>query len=142
MQPILYHARLLLDANIRSGPPDPLTGELQPTIGPYLQIDTIVQVIAETDHSPNPNAVWLQINYWQLQLDGTHVYRPGWVRQLKYVAGPPVKYLPVTKVVFCPPEVFQVSEVVVPPPPPVSTIEERVQVLEREAFIAGWNLTP
>lgn len=138
MQPILYHARLLLDANVRAGPPNPATGELAPTIGPYLPVDTVVQVIAETSHSPNPNAVWLQINYW-IKLGEVWNYLPGWVRQLKYVAGPPVKYLPVTSRVFCPPEVFQIGEEV--PPSPL-TVEERVEVLEREAFNHGWNLAP
>lgn len=118
MQPILYHARLLLDANVRAGPPNPATGELAPTIGPYLVADTIVQVIAETDHQPNPNAVWLQINYWQLQQDGeTYIYKPGWVRQLKYVAAvgtTPAKYLPVTSRVLCPPEVFHNGEIATP----------------------------
>ena len=123
MQP-LYHARTLIDLNCRQAPWNG-TGELPPKILDLpIQANSIVQVTAETGHKPDPHNVWLQINVWIPQLDGSYMPSSGWIRQERH-PDPTKPWVLNVAPVLCPPTLFQVLNITTQP----ITIVEALKII-------------
>ena len=105
METPLYYVLTTIDLNCRTAPYSG-TGDLPPLALPKpITANSVIQVVGESSHSPDPNNVWLNINIWKPS-EGGQISSTGWVRQKTRMNGT-TPWFYTGKIVILPPETFQ-----------------------------------
>ena len=126
MQTILYHVLTNIDLNCRKAPYSG-TGDLpEKVLELPILANSVLQVIGESSHSPDPHNVWLNINVWLPQADGSYLPSSGWVREQRHpdLAKP---WIANVKTVLCPPTVFQAGTE--PSTPAAITVDQALKAI-------------